>query len=89
MKSLTEKVKHTPTPWALDSLDGPNTLLAYRTSGESFTMAVLSELSSEDASFIVRACNSHYDLLKALRLMIHDPKEYMQWAKEVISKLDE
>lgn len=37
---------------------------------------------------IVKAVNNHYDLLKALKLMIHNPKENLDWAKEAIAKAE-
>lgn len=64
---MAEKVVHTPLPWRWESaaLLGPND------SGLGFDGCVLRTLGNcgpepDDEAFIVRAVNSHYQLLEAL-----------------------
>lgn len=69
---MTE-VKHTPRPWKLGKNDGnivqhiydaDGTWIAYTRSPD----AMPCEVTTANADFIVRACNSHYELVEALAL---------------------
>lgn len=73
---MTQKIEHTQGPWILEicgnivGADG-NRLVA-NTNGYSTNYDVEKrvEESKANAEFIVRACNSHYELLEALEIML-------------------
>lgn len=77
MGAQTKQTAHTPTPWLLE--DG-----TLRAAGEETRLvadvAIYGRLSDEgkaNAAFIVRACNSHNDLVAALRAIQEiENKEY-------------
>lgn len=72
---MQKEIKHTPTspsPWRIvkgslgdmdfSSIEVPNQVICQIIIGEDDP-----ELDKANAEFIVRACNSHYDLLEALK----------------------
>lgn len=62
---MEQKIKHTPLPWFYEQVHKEGYFKITRDDGED-THKVASGLSQSDAAFIVRACNSHYDLIAAL-----------------------
>jgi hypothetical protein len=66
--------KHTPTPWTLE-WECEDTGILKDANGEHITHINGSryfddrqdEIAHENAAFIVRACNSHYELLASLK----------------------
>jgi hypothetical protein len=65
----TQTVQHTPTPWREAGIkpkdEGPLTALVGDINEESVHIGTIR--SKEDAAFIVRAVNSHEELLGALK----------------------
>jgi hypothetical protein len=69
--------KHTPTPWntspgILGTIYALCVPIAHTCSGEGYdwvpgTRFLTSDIADANAKFIVRACNSHYELLAALK----------------------
>ena len=71
------EVKHTPLPWQSEWPDEEGDRYIASTVTTTCTetaVAKLREDQMEDASFIVMACNSHYDLLGALKLFVRAEK---------------
>jgi hypothetical protein len=73
--------KHTPLPWKIHSVtDKHHIQIRAKKAGTEFecSPAVLggwdtsAEENEANAQFITRACNSHYELLEALRLLLED-----------------
>jgi hypothetical protein len=63
------KTTHTPGPFHVGMKPGP---MVYGPQGEQIadlTHAFIEDESKANAAFIVRACNSHYELLAALEAM--------------------
>ena len=62
------EVKHTPTPWEVESyrLNGPYKFGIGNGAG-TVVVSNLVPLAETDAAFIVRAVNAHDDLVKALK----------------------
>lgn len=63
-------MKHTPLPWTQYENGGQ-----IYNANKSFVTCVQSTLCQEDAAFIVRACNSHYDLVAALEAVTKELHE--------------
>ncbi len=59
-----DAIKHTQGKWETDFVHGVGDLVRSYTGDDLLLIARV--LRPEDAEFIVRACNSHYDLVKAL-----------------------
>ena len=62
-------MKHTPGPWAIAASSNPDNGTGWRdivSTGTVFSPSYVGEALDDDAAFIVRACNSHDDLLAAL-----------------------
>lgn len=76
------ETKHTPGPWAHE-------IIGYGVSGKPISAVirnlngyeVASEVDPDDAAFIVRVCNSHYDLLAVCEEMVKkwDGKSPLSW----------
>ena len=64
-------MKHTPGPWRMHKGDEPYT---FNISGD--TNVVRNVYKEANAHFITRACNSHYDLLKACKDAIRTMEIY-------------
>lgn len=66
---MTER-KHTPLPWGIMRNQAACALVA-RTDGAKQAVRIVAhidnEITAEDAAFICRAVNSHYELLEALK----------------------
>lgn len=95
---------HTPLPWERQSTDceGPDYGVSIIGSNLGGLVAAALPWSTEiedgdfsrveaNAEFIVRACNSHYDLLEALQALVnsfekHRPKKYWDDARAAIAK---
>lgn len=62
MKTKSNKIQHTPTPWTykFDEIHGSNCRIVY-------TCVRRDEQAKIDSEFIVRAVNNHELLLKALK----------------------
>ena len=66
-------MKHTPGPWVAQAIKGHNNTLVYKrivANGEPIAFAGVykGHNAEANAEFIVRACNSHYDLLESCKL---------------------
>lgn len=60
------KVGHTPGPWEVPGTDGGEWVVCHKDkAGKRRTLAHV--YSEADARLIMLACNSHYDLLAALK----------------------
>lgn len=72
----TPEVKHTPLPWNAHSNNNDD-YIDIDSSGTRITSIPLvsvldNEESEANAAFIVKACNSHYTLLEALKEMVNE-----------------
>jgi len=78
---MTQQPKHTPAPYAVgDKSKNQDAAMVYSDTNDgaiydgvrvadcNTSMFLSKEQSEISAEFIVRACNSHYELLEALRL---------------------
>lgn len=82
---------HTATPWFLNGFD---IAAADHKNGHQVTICKISGNMDCNAAFIVRACNAHDDLVKALEDIIYDcesdyPPSYgaiKQAAKQALAK---
>ncbi len=76
-------MKHTPLPFrrggrAFSSEKSGFNLVGSDGQGFAFTVGLDPETDNANADFVVRACNSHYDLLdllKASEVMFYSPKD--------------
>lgn len=64
---MTQEIKHTPLPWTY--MKG-KTLIHIESSIDAkesgLPVCSIPKIREKDATFIARACNSHYDLIAAL-----------------------
>lgn len=58
----TKTAKHTPTPWTIHKISG-----AIMSSRGELIINPVNKNYEDNLSFIVRACNSHEELLKACK----------------------
>lgn len=87
--------KHTPGPWSFGEYTGSEDD-CYIKGGETRILGAGKKLTKNNAEFIVRACNSHYDLLEALEAMLtveedllaedHEIDDAVMKAKAAIAK---
>src|SRR3990167_2662908 len=80
-KCRKEKTKYTPTPYEVIACNNDGRKVwGIAPKGEEYCIADEIE-SKEQAAFIVRACNSHEALLKALKEIIN-----IEWAQDPESR---
>lgn len=60
--------KHTPIPWHIAN-NGRGTDIYHRSFEEKRVVTIVNDLREQDAAFIVRAVNSHNDLLEACKFV--------------------
>jgi hypothetical protein len=69
---MTEtKAQHTPLPWTYEgftSIFAPSGLAVANTRADHFG----ADRAQANAAFIVRACNSHYEMVEALETLLAD-----------------
>lgn len=59
---------HTSLPWIVRTLENFGFNVVHYINGDKFDLARVAKCSEEaNAAFIARACNSHYELLNALK----------------------
>jgi hypothetical protein len=89
MKENKAKPAHTPTPWTFDSCKTVR-LLSLDHKIEIGSLWLKTEQAETDAAFIVRAVNSHEELLetlKAARRELNDSHRY-DYIDEAIAKAE-
>ena len=65
--------EHTDLPWKLEECDlHEEKHIDIRMVDADFLVACISDITKANAEYIVRACNSHDDLLAACKAMITD-----------------
>lgn len=70
--TLPKPTTYTPTPWQAKPLFGTESfVLLWQDGPRGKRVDEKGSFSEQDAAFIVRACNSHDELLEALRAL-HD-----------------
>ena len=72
LERMDSNMNHTPTPWKLNKAGSQKTIYINTADEEGLYLADLqncqgTETTEANAEFIVRACNSHDDLVKALK----------------------
>jgi hypothetical protein len=84
---MTQKIEHTPTPWGFyntgEVMKGycqpfaiSQELSANMVAGIFGDVEGGEDTAKANAEFIVRACNSHYELLEALEIALDAVKKY-------------
>lgn len=63
-----DEIKHTPTPW--EFTDNPNDSCCWSHHIQTVDTGIADVRSEEDASFIVKAVNSHEALLEAAKAAV-------------------
>lgn len=81
-------MSHTPGPWEIGEGYGCFVIFAPQ---EISIEPIAIDLQKVDAEFIIRACNSHYDLLEACRITLKafEPSKAgfdVNWAKMEIAR---
>ena len=65
---MKTKTKHSPLPWEVKKMGSTHTIREK----DGYLIATVwdhnSNLQEGDASFIIRACNNHYELLEACKV---------------------
>ena len=85
------KGKHTPLPWHTDDtgLEPTSWINIYPKNEECLPLCSVRHYSKElkaNAKFIVKACNSHYELLEALKHASHAIKNAKNYNMLVLAK---
>jgi hypothetical protein len=95
---VIEKPSHTPTPWRAIVPAGNFTkyTLVATESGQPFKHGdeIADIMDETNAAFIVKACNSHGELVEALKLMVgyqghgKSPEERVEIARRVLARAE-
>lgn len=72
-------IKHSPLPWQVREKQ----ILALN-GDDLFHIETADIFKQEDADFIVRACNSHYELIEALEMIIARSKDNKPGTSKVL-----
>lgn len=94
------KPQHTPTPWTVFGFSSVETVKKYRGDRleicEAFTSQIDSAEAKANAAFIVRAVNSHEELLGMAKAWVEimdadptTPKDILVKAKQAIAKAEQ
>lgn len=91
------QAKHTPLPWKVISDQSVQYHYIYgdKIVAEASKRSNMGDVGKSDAAFIVRACNSHYDLLELARQIAlaaeHNegiPADILRGARAAIAKVE-
>lgn len=86
------ETKHTPLPWHIKDQNVGGDKYHYIQQKGKFIGFVMGITDKADAEFIVRACNSHYELLEAAKAALGDGSDLrphvLEKLKKAISKAE-
>lgn len=90
---MTQETKHTPLPYKVvtggDNIDvQADSRKHIARCGRRWSAKESFEKANANAEFIVRACNSHYDLLEAAKLLGEYAEAYLPFSRGNIAEAD-
>ena len=59
-------MKHAPLPWTAENREEHKFSTMINSSDENKTLRYVTSAGTDDAEFIIRACNAYYDAIEAL-----------------------